>query len=100
MYNLNQVLAALRAERNRAQHELQNLDAAIRTLGSLNGKGPTRKISAAGRARIAAAQRARWAKVHRAQGSKPRRRTMSLAARQRIAAAQRARWAKVKSQQA
>ena len=96
----NQVLAELKSERNRAQQELQHLDAAIRVIHRLNGGGrkPTRNISAAGRARIAAAQRARWAKVHTAQASKPKR-TMSPAARQKIAAAQRARWAKQKAEQ-
>jgi hypothetical protein len=54
------VLTQLKQERNR-------LDQAIAALeGLTNGSGirrsGTRKISAAGRARIAAAQRARWAR--------------------------------------
>ena len=93
MFKLNQALAELRSERNRVQQEMHNLDQAIRVIAGLNGKRPTPKISAAGRARIAAAQRARWAKVRKAHGLKPKR-TLSQAARQRIAAAQRARWAK------
>jgi hypothetical protein len=66
---------------------------------------PTRKMSAAGRARIAAATRARWAKI-RAQkaagtvsgnsGVEPKRK-VSAAARKRMAAAQKARWAKIKA---
>lgn len=108
MSNFNQILAELRSERNRAQQEIQNLDAAIRTIQQLgeascsgigySGRKTTHKISAAGRARIAAAQRARWAKVRQARNSKPKR-TLSQAARQKIAAAQRARWAKQKAEQ-
>lgn len=106
MPNVTQVLAELRAERNHAQQELQNLDEAIRVIHNLNGsrdgarrgKRMTRTLSAAGRARIAAAQRARWAKVHQAHNSKPKRK-MSLAARKKIAAAQRARWAKQRAGQ-
>ncbi len=107
MPNFNQVLAELRAERDRARKEMQKLDEAIRVIqdlhrgargGARSGKRTTRRISVAGRARIAAAQRARWAKVHQAQGSKPKRR-MSQAARKKIAAAQRARWAKQKADQ-
>ena len=98
MANFNQVLAELRAERNRAQNELENLDAAIRAIGGLGGKTTTRTISAAGRARIAAAQRARWAKARKGGRSRAKR-TLSAAGRERIAAAQRARWAKQRAEQ-
>ena len=61
----------------------------------------SRKISAAGRARIAAAARARWAKVKgRKTAAKPVkkiRRKLSAAARAKIAAAARARWKKAKA---
>ena len=98
MANFNQVLSELRAERNRTQHEIDNLDRAIRAIGGLSGKVTTRTISAAGRARIAAAQRARWAKARRGRASKAKR-TLSAAGRERIAAAQRARWAKQRAEQ-
>jgi hypothetical protein len=61
MTNVAAVLAQLKQERNR-------LDLAIAALEGLttNRRGSrlsgTRKLSAAGRARIAAAQRARWAR--------------------------------------
>jgi hypothetical protein len=61
-------LNSLKAERQQLERRLKQVDAAIRTLGGLNGqsrKGGKPKLSAAGRARIAAAQRARWAKFKR-----------------------------------
>src|SRR5690349_6647902 len=97
------IVQQLKKERDRAENEVNRLDAALAALGSLNGSfrgvRPKRTMSAAGRARISAAQKARWAK---ARGfavvgqSKKGRRVMSVAARRKIAAAQRARWAKVK----
>lgn len=61
----------------------------------------TRKMSAAGRARIIAAQKARWAKFKAVKKSaKPAakgKRAMSAAAKAKIAAAARARWARVKA---
>lgn len=59
----------------KAIHELEaqkdNIEAAIRTLRTLNGTGSiagtgrrTHRMSAEGRARIAAAARKRWAKIH------------------------------------
>ncbi len=75
MKSLNQVLAQLKAERSKAQAEVNKLDQAIAAIQRLGGKAVAKagrragagrkrkvKISAAGRARIAAAQRARWAK--------------------------------------
>jgi hypothetical protein len=58
-------LNTLKAEREQLESRLKQVEAAITSLGSLNGHSPKvgkRKLSAAGRARIAAAQRARWAK--------------------------------------
>jgi len=108
MANLAGVVRQLRKERDQAARTVQQLDAALAALnGGSYGRrtGTTRKISAAGRARIAAAQRARWAKA-RGTGkqkqnvvSMPKKKTMSAAARRKIAAAQRARWAKVKASQ-
>ena len=97
------VVQTLKKEHDRLTRELKGISAALTAFGaSYRGNGGTRKMSAAGRARIAAAQRARWAKA-RSNGSKPtvvsmpKKRTLSAAARKKIAAAQRARWAKVKS---
>lgn len=73
MVNLVQVLKGLRAERSRAQKEIDRLDKAIAALGRLdgnggrqapkNGLGKKRRISIAGRRRISQAQKARWAKL-------------------------------------
>ncbi len=97
------ILAQLKAERDKAAQQMNALDTAIRALSGLNSTrvshGP-RKMSAGARARISASQKARWA---RTRGQKvvsmtPKRR-ISPAGLARIRAAQRARWAKVKGQQ-
>jgi hypothetical protein len=92
----------LKKERDRVQHQLSGLNAALEAFAAIyrenTGTKPRRKLSAKGRASIAAAQRARWAKVNGQKVvsiAKPKR-TMSVSARCKIAAAQRARWAKVK----
>jgi len=92
MGTLSGVVQQLRRERDRAQKEVQRIDAALASLGSVSSKGSSRTMSAAGRRRISLAQKARWAKQRTV---KPQR-TISAAGRRRIAAAQRARWAKVK----
>lgn len=76
MANLATVVQHLKKERDQAQRQVEQLDAALKALGSLDGL----------RGRTGHAQRA---------GTK--RRPMSAAARRRIAAAQRARWAKWKA---
>jgi hypothetical protein len=88
------VIQQLKTERERAQKEVQHIDAALAALGSIrsNGSSHHHTMSAAARRKISVAQKARWAK-HKA--VKPKR-TISVAGRKRIAAAQRARWAKVK----
>jgi hypothetical protein len=104
------ILAQLKAERDKIAQHLSALNNAITALSGLNGhrwgtaERPRRRMSAAGRARIAAAQRARWAKARRqhkivsiTQASKTGKRTMSASARRKIAAAQRARWARWKA---
>jgi len=73
MVNLAQVIKGLRAERSRAQKEVDRLEKAIAALGKLDGNpgrqaqrnemGKRRKLSAAARKRISRAQRARWAKI-------------------------------------
>ena len=92
MGNLSVVVQWLKRERDRAQKEVQRLDAALVALGSGSSNGASRIMSAAGRRRISMAQKARWAKQRT---GKPKR-TISAAGRRRIAAAQRARWAKVR----
>ena len=100
------IIAQLKAERDKAAQHVNALDTAIRALSGMNStRGtiePRRRISAAGRARIAAAARARWARVKGQKkvvpiASKTGKRTMSAAARRKIAIAQRARWAKVRA---
>ncbi len=80
MPKLSGLVAEVRAERDRAQKEVEQLNAALAALGGLghaNGR-PSRSraskkrrpMSAAARKRIAAAQRARWAKWKRARRNK------------------------------
>src|SRR6478752_2546033 len=96
MTKLAGVVQTLKKEHDRLTRELKGISAALTAFGaSYRGNGGTRKISAAGRARIAAAQRARWAKA-RSNGSKPKvvsirkKRALSAAALKKSAAAQRA----------
>jgi len=85
MNNLAGVVQQLRKERDQAARVLESLDAALAALsGGPHKRTGTRKLSAAGRARIAAAARARWAKFRRQGGQK---KTMSAAARKKTAAA-------------
>src|SRR5438093_6218623 len=97
------IIAQLKAERDKAAQQVDALDTAIRTLSGMNSArrlhGP-RKMSAAARARISASQKARWA---RARGQKvvsiaPKHR-ISAAGLARIRAAQRARWARIRKRQ-
>jgi hypothetical protein len=114
MANLSNALQELRAERNRAQSQVEKLDQAISVIESLDGTGtsgntnqPVRVISAASRRKMALAQKARWANARKGPQSivgttkvasaTPAKRTLSVAARKKIAAAQKARWAKVKA---
>jgi hypothetical protein len=101
--NLSGIVKQVKKERDRIQHQLSGLNAALAAFAEVYKSGsktkPRRKLSAQGRARISAAQRARWAKVNGQQKvvliATPKR-TMSASARRKIAASQRARWAKVK----
>jgi hypothetical protein len=116
MANLNNALEELRAERSRAQSQVDKLDQAISVIESLNGSGasgnatqPKRIISAASRRKMALAQKARWARAGKESkpivaatktaGSAPAKHTMSASARRKIAVFQRARWAKLKAGQ-
>jgi hypothetical protein len=90
MKHMNVVVQQLKKERERAQQQVQHIDAALAALG----KSASHTLSAAARRKISLAQKARWAK---AKGHAPKpKRTMSVAARRKIAAAQRRRWAKVR----
>ncbi len=97
--NLSGIVKQLKKERDRVQHQLSGLNAALVAFAGVyrgrTGTKPRRKLSAKGRARIAAAQKARWAKVKGQQKivpiAKPKR-TMSASARRKIAAAQLARF--------
>ncbi|HXX75456.1 MAG TPA: hypothetical protein VEI50_10030 [Nitrospiraceae bacterium] len=98
----NRILVELRAERDRIERVIAALEG-VNSPGRLarylrRASRKTRRISAAGRARIAAAQRARWARFKQAKASKPKR-NLSRAARNKIAAGQRLRWAKARVQQ-
>ncbi len=95
------IIALLKAERDKAAQQVNALDTAIRALSGLSSTrvshGP-RKMNAAARARISASQKARWA---RTRGQKvvsiaPKRRLISAAGLANIRAAQRARWAKAR----
>ena len=93
------ILAQLKAARDKAAFELGRLEAAVSALSGFGSKSTKtdkrRTMSAAVRRKISLAQKARLAK-RRSNGlsmAKPRR-TISAAGRRRIAAAQRARWAR------
>ena len=111
MANLNNALQELRAERSRAQSQVEKLDQAISVIESLNGSGASHKtsqsvrvVSAASRRKMAQAQQARWAKIRGESkptqtptaATAPAKRTISAAGKKRIAIVQRARWAKIK----
>src|SRR5947209_272512 len=99
------IIAQLKAERDKAAQQVNAFDTAIRALSGLNSTrvshGP-RKMSAAARTKIGAAQRARWAKV------KGQQKVVSIAPKRHISSAgladirkvTRARWAKLRRQKA
>jgi hypothetical protein len=99
MTDIGSVVKLLQREHDRLTKQVKGIAAALEAFGATYGKGNgTRKISAAGRARIAAAQRARWAKA-RIKVTTPKKRVMSATAKKRIAAAQKKRWANSKAKQ-
>ena len=78
------IIAQLKAERDKAAQQVNALDTAIRALSGLNSTAATRgrrTMSAAARARISAAQKARWAKV------KGQQKVVSIAPKRHISAA-------------
>jgi len=59
------IIAQLKAERDKAAQQVNALNTAIKVLSGLNSTGATRgrrTMSAAARARISASQKARWAR--------------------------------------
>jgi hypothetical protein len=95
------IIAQLKAERDKAAQQVNALDVAIKALSGLNSTGAKRgrrTMSAAARARISAAQKARWAKAkgQKVIPIKAGKRHISAAGLARIRAAQRARWAKLR----
>ena len=103
MTSLINALQQLRAERGRAQTQVEKLDQAISAIESLNGSAGMRRagsriISADARRKMSLAQKARRAR-ERGNGSTAARKPLSVAARKKIASAQRARWAKFRAQQ-
>jgi len=96
------ILAQLKAERDKAAQQLSALDTAIRALTGLSSTRASRaprRMSAAARARILASQKARWARTlgQKVVSIAPKRH-ISAAGLARIRAAQRARWAKWRRQ--
>ena len=97
------IIAQLRAERDKAAQQVNALDTAIRALSGLDSAGGSRHgprtMSAAARARISASQKARWARTRgqKVFPIKAAKRRMSAAGLARIRAANRARWARVRA---
>ena len=104
--NINNILAELRAERDRILRAISALKAVNSTAPRRVSRPPKaaqkprrRGMSGAARRKLSRLLKERWAqgKMKQPKASKPVRR-MSRAARKKIAAAQRARWAKVRAQ--
>ena len=97
------ILAQLKAARDKTAFELGRLEAAVSALSGSNSikHARRRKMSAAGRRRISLAQKARWAKQNSTgrAGLRPKRH-VSAASRRKMAVAQRARWAKFNQRKA
>src|SRR5438876_4213335 len=95
------IIAQLKAERDKVARQLSGLDTAIRALSGLNStggsRGPRRRISAKGLANIRAAQRARRTRETGQKVSIAPKRHISAAGLARIRAANRARWARVRA---
>jgi hypothetical protein len=104
--NLQQIVAELKAERDRLDRAISTV-AGMTSTGARRGRRPAAvfvpknrrrgRMSAAARRKMSRLLKERWAqgKMKRAKASKPERK-MARAARKKIAAAQRARWAKVR----
>jgi hypothetical protein len=99
------ILAQLKAARDKAAFELGRLEAAVSALSGFGSKstktGKRRTMSAAVRRKISLAQKARLAKQssNGQTGARPKRH-VSAASRRKMAAAQRARWARFNQRKA
>ena len=101
------ILALLKAARDKAAFELGQLEAAVSALSGLGSNSirsarTGRKMSASARRKISLAQKARWAKrSSNSQASTTRpKRYVSAASRRKMAAAQRARWTRFNQRKA
>ncbi|PYV74041.1 MAG: hypothetical protein DMG96_21380 [Acidobacteria bacterium] len=95
------IIAQLKAERDKAAQQVNALNMAIAALGgTTTSRGPRgrRTMSAAARARISASQKARWARTRGNVVSIAPKRHISAAGLARIRAAQRARWARLRKE--
>jgi hypothetical protein len=95
------IIALLKAEKDKVTRQLNGLNAALAAFAGtykIGSSRPRRKMSAAARARISAAQKARWAsrRGQKVVSIAPKRH-ISAAGLARIRAAARARWAKVRA---
>jgi hypothetical protein len=92
------ILAQLKAARDKAAFELGRLEAAVSALSgasrSVKTTNTRRKMSASARRKISLAQKARWAKQNNGQADLRPKRHVSAASRRKMAIAQRARWAR------
>jgi len=98
------ILARLKAARDKAAFELGRLEAAVSALSGIGSNSikttqKRRQMSASARRKISLAQKARWAKQNTGQVSLRPKRHVSAASRRKMAAAQRARWAKIRAKQ-
>src|SRR5437660_11856545 len=96
------IIAQLKAERDKAAQQVNALHTAIRALSGMNSTrvshGP-RKMSAAARGRISASQKARWAKARSQKVvSITPKRHISAAGLANIRKATKARWARWRQQ--
>ena len=110
-YNLNpegeymDILAQLKAARDKAAFELGRLEAAVSALSgfgsnSIKSTRTRRKMSAVARRKISLAQKARWVKRNNGQAGARSKRHVSAASRRKMAIAQRERWAKFNQRKA
>jgi hypothetical protein len=94
------ILAQLKAERDKAARQMNALDTAIRALSVLNTTRTSRgrlHMSDAAKAKISASKKAWWAKRKGGKVvSNARKSRISAAGLANIRAAQRARWAKIR----
>lgn len=119
---IKDIISQLQQQKRGLQDQIDKIDAALGSLGSIEGGGgnaipsPFAKtpkgrkkggMSAAGRAAIIAAQKARWAKFHASKGkapaiAKPAKKKMNFSAAglAKIKAAQKLRWAKYNAEKA